>query len=254
MTEKFTQDFARRDDCLDKMVPSDLRLLIGERDDLRKQLAEAQEEIQELKDSADLGYTAEQHLQKRVSELEAAMTKIRDLHDKPGDILHICAEVVSANKQSLGTETDWNDKQFEPSRKLRDELQTYRKALDGLRQYVGVELLEGEHPDNAVAFIRKHLEENIRKIKDENETLCERMAELEAIVEKLREQWQSQRKALMQVAGQLPTEETPRKVARRALREWCTPTRVSHEDAHAASKRAGGEGDDTSITFNRGLG
>ena len=33
-------DFARRDDCLDKMVPSDLRVLIGERDMLIEQCRE----------------------------------------------------------------------------------------------------------------------------------------------------------------------------------------------------------------------
>ncbi len=31
---KITMEFARQDDCLDKMVPSDLRLLIGEREAL----------------------------------------------------------------------------------------------------------------------------------------------------------------------------------------------------------------------------
>jgi hypothetical protein len=31
---ELTMEFARRDDCLDRMVPSDLRRLIGERDDL----------------------------------------------------------------------------------------------------------------------------------------------------------------------------------------------------------------------------
>lgn len=34
-----TIEFARRDDCLDKMVPSDLRLLVAERDQLRAELA-----------------------------------------------------------------------------------------------------------------------------------------------------------------------------------------------------------------------
>lgn len=34
-----TMEFARQDDCLEKMVPSDLRLLVGERDRLLEQLA-----------------------------------------------------------------------------------------------------------------------------------------------------------------------------------------------------------------------
>lgn len=37
---KITMEFARQDDCLDKMVPSDLRLLVGERDDLERRNAE----------------------------------------------------------------------------------------------------------------------------------------------------------------------------------------------------------------------
>jgi hypothetical protein len=35
---KITMEFARQDDCLDKMVPSDLRLLIGERNALAAQV------------------------------------------------------------------------------------------------------------------------------------------------------------------------------------------------------------------------
>lgn len=35
---KITMEFARQDDCLDKMVPSDLRLLVGERDALSAQV------------------------------------------------------------------------------------------------------------------------------------------------------------------------------------------------------------------------
>ena len=33
-------EFATQDDCLDKMVPSDLRLLVGERDRLQARVAE----------------------------------------------------------------------------------------------------------------------------------------------------------------------------------------------------------------------
>ena len=36
-----TFEFATHDDCLDKMVPSDLRVLVSERDELRKLLIEA---------------------------------------------------------------------------------------------------------------------------------------------------------------------------------------------------------------------
>lgn len=34
-----TMEFARQDDCLDKMVPSDLRVLVGQRDRLLTALA-----------------------------------------------------------------------------------------------------------------------------------------------------------------------------------------------------------------------
>lgn len=40
-----TFDFACRDDCLDRMVPSDLRALVAERDRLRAELAKAKEAI-----------------------------------------------------------------------------------------------------------------------------------------------------------------------------------------------------------------
>lgn len=35
-----TAEFARMDDCLDRMVPSDLRMLIGERDRMKEKLRE----------------------------------------------------------------------------------------------------------------------------------------------------------------------------------------------------------------------
>lgn len=44
-TVEVTFDFAYRDDCLDRMVPSDLRALVAERDRLRAELAEAKEAV-----------------------------------------------------------------------------------------------------------------------------------------------------------------------------------------------------------------
>ncbi|MES4685379.1 hypothetical protein ACSLV1_31940 [Pseudomonas aeruginosa] len=46
MSEKIDMEFARRDDCLERMVPSDLRLLISERD-------KAEAEAQALRDERD---------------------------------------------------------------------------------------------------------------------------------------------------------------------------------------------------------
>lgn len=40
-----TFEFATRDDCLDKMVPSDLRQVVAERDRLRTRVAELEEFI-----------------------------------------------------------------------------------------------------------------------------------------------------------------------------------------------------------------
>ncbi|MCG6990774.1 hypothetical protein LDP20_02775 [Pseudomonas aeruginosa] len=52
MSEKIDMEFARRDDCIERMVPSDLRLLISERDKaeaeaqaLRKEVAAAQKNL-----------------------------------------------------------------------------------------------------------------------------------------------------------------------------------------------------------------
>lgn len=44
-----TYVFACRDDCLDRMAPSDLRYLVRERDTLKAQVAELKAEIANLK-------------------------------------------------------------------------------------------------------------------------------------------------------------------------------------------------------------
>ena len=49
MKSMITMEFARRDDCLDKMVPSDLRVLIGERDSALEQLKELEVVLQNVK-------------------------------------------------------------------------------------------------------------------------------------------------------------------------------------------------------------
>ncbi|MGC7043114.1 hypothetical protein ACP0I1_22325 [Pseudomonas aeruginosa] len=58
MSEKIDMEFARRDDCLERMVPSDLRLLISERDKAEAETQALREEVaraeQHRNDQADL--------------------------------------------------------------------------------------------------------------------------------------------------------------------------------------------------------
>ncbi|HHW2794420.1 TPA: hypothetical protein ACUUDJ_001006 [Pseudomonas aeruginosa] len=58
MSEKIDMEFARRDDCLERMVPSDLRLLISERDKAEAEAQALREEVaraeQHRNDQADL--------------------------------------------------------------------------------------------------------------------------------------------------------------------------------------------------------
>ncbi|MGD8148102.1 hypothetical protein ACP9NB_31205 [Pseudomonas aeruginosa] len=49
MSEKIDMEFARRDDCLERMVPSDLRLLIGERDKAEAEAQALREELAALR-------------------------------------------------------------------------------------------------------------------------------------------------------------------------------------------------------------
>ncbi|GLF57966.1 hypothetical protein VNPA152081_18220 [Pseudomonas aeruginosa] len=49
MSEKIDMEFARRDDCLERMVPSDLRLLISERDKAEAEAQALREEVAELR-------------------------------------------------------------------------------------------------------------------------------------------------------------------------------------------------------------
>jgi len=48
---KITFEFATQDDCLDKIVPSDLRLLVGERDRLQARVAELEAEEEGAKEA-----------------------------------------------------------------------------------------------------------------------------------------------------------------------------------------------------------
>ena len=49
MEEEITFEFATHDDCLDKMVPSDLRIIVSERDQLRARNAELEAEVERLR-------------------------------------------------------------------------------------------------------------------------------------------------------------------------------------------------------------
>ncbi len=50
--QKIDFDFACRDDCLDLMVPSDLRKLVAERDTLLSALTEREREVERLRKDA----------------------------------------------------------------------------------------------------------------------------------------------------------------------------------------------------------
>lgn len=45
---EITIEFARRDDCLDRMVPSDLRAVVSERDHLRNRINQLEKELTDL--------------------------------------------------------------------------------------------------------------------------------------------------------------------------------------------------------------
>ncbi|HBO4448882.1 TPA: hypothetical protein L4U50_003482 [Pseudomonas aeruginosa] len=53
MSEKIDMEFARRDDCLERMVPSDLRLLISERDKAEADAQALKEENFRLREERD---------------------------------------------------------------------------------------------------------------------------------------------------------------------------------------------------------
>jgi hypothetical protein len=52
--DEITMEFARQDDCLDKMTPSGLRMVVGERDRLRSATALQAERVGELEEALKL--------------------------------------------------------------------------------------------------------------------------------------------------------------------------------------------------------
>ncbi len=59
MSEKIDMEFARRDDCLERMVPSDLRLLISERDKAEAEAQALREEVEKAQNA--LAFTEQWH-------------------------------------------------------------------------------------------------------------------------------------------------------------------------------------------------
>jgi len=73
---EITFEFACRDDCLDKMVPSDLRQLVAERDSLRARLAE----IESWKDAVDHELTKIQMTTDTFPDPRSALSALIDWH------------------------------------------------------------------------------------------------------------------------------------------------------------------------------
>jgi hypothetical protein len=70
---KIDMEFARRDDCLDKMVPSDLRLILGKLDHIKKSLSGKLTQLDRmLEDEPDNTYWAGQRsvVVQMISEME----------------------------------------------------------------------------------------------------------------------------------------------------------------------------------------
>ena len=76
--ERITFEFATKDDCLDKMVPSDLRVLIGQRDRAEATIEQQAEDIESLKGLLDLQGVIVEEQRQRIEELE---TTIREAYE-----------------------------------------------------------------------------------------------------------------------------------------------------------------------------
>ncbi|WP_236080515.1 hypothetical protein [Pseudomonas aeruginosa] len=90
MSEKIDMEFARRDDCLERMVPSDLRLLISERDKAEAEAQALREEVaraeQHRNDQADLIVS----LRTEVAALRTKLAMAEDAAAKGDAARHQC--------------------------------------------------------------------------------------------------------------------------------------------------------------------
>jgi DNA repair exonuclease SbcCD ATPase subunit len=82
LNEKMTFEFATRDDCLKQMVPSDLRGVIAERDELRAQVAELEKSLELCRKGSEIRTRVEERLQTRVAELETLLDEYKDSEHK----------------------------------------------------------------------------------------------------------------------------------------------------------------------------
>ena len=104
---KITFEFATQDDCLDRMVPSDLRVLVAQRDRLQARLAMLEDFVADAQVDAlralDPDYVPKEVESAMVSLLERCKTITRE--DDPDDIepgafiTRKQAEAVQASRQ-----------------------------------------------------------------------------------------------------------------------------------------------------------
>jgi hypothetical protein len=100
---EITFDFACRDDCLDKIVPSDLRQLVAERDRLRARLAEieGQEPVAwplASPEDADKGWTLDYRFIEQVERIASQHTDYTTSMEATEQVLIAANEVLRASQ------------------------------------------------------------------------------------------------------------------------------------------------------------
>lgn len=78
---KITMEFARQDDCLDQMVPSDLRQLIGDKERAEEQCKALAAQVENLKDWRRLALQFDGHRMQAMSMLKMVASGNFDLED-----------------------------------------------------------------------------------------------------------------------------------------------------------------------------
>lgn len=123
MHSPITIEFARMDDCLDRLVPSDLRILVSERDHLLQRVAELE---QHDRDCAVYTATKEAELEQMIKTNLELLENNRVLKESSNAVLAL--RIADLQRQNSSLEAELREK-VEEIQKLKSHVEHFQEQI-----------------------------------------------------------------------------------------------------------------------------